>query len=218
MRKHKITYPYFVGHIQILRVVFYPMFKWEYKKVEAVCFCGNVFTCDEHSLRKGNTKSCGCTRPGYKYSPIYRTWCGLRQRCNNKKNKAYPNYGGRGITVSKEWGSFKNFLSDMGDTYSPGLELDRRDNNQGYSKENCRWVTLKENNRNKRNTLFLDGFFPLYLFSDVGEKFGISKSSILSRITYKYNLERMISKPIRGKESIWDLYVNEVLTSFFTVT
>lgn len=71
------------------------------------------------------------------------------QRCANPKNIAYPYYGGRGITVCARWQSFPNFLEDMGER-PPGTTIDRRDNEKGYSKDNCRWATRQEQDGNKR--------------------------------------------------------------------
>lgn len=79
-------------------------------------------------------------------------WKNLLQRCYNPENSQYKNYGGRGLTVDASWiCSFENFYFDMNDSWREGLTLDRIDNDKGYSKENCRWITHAENNRNRRN-------------------------------------------------------------------
>ena len=81
----------------------------------------------------------------------------MRQRCHNPKNKKYHLYGGRGITVCDEWKeSFEAFYRDMGPRPSPEHSIDRRDNNKGYSKENCRWATLVEQANNRRDNLYFD--------------------------------------------------------------
>lgn len=73
----------------------------------------------------------------------------MRQRCLNPTNKAYPNYGGRGITICERWDTFANFAEDMSPRPSPKHTLDRRDNDGPYCKENCRWATPKEQESNK---------------------------------------------------------------------
>lgn len=82
--------------------------------------------------------------------PLYITWEGIRSRCNNPRRPDYMNYGGRGITVCKEWDDFWTFVRDMGPR-PPGYQIDRIDNELGYSKSNCRWVPQFLNIRNSRN-------------------------------------------------------------------
>lgn len=71
------------------------------------------------------------------------------RRCTNPKHKKYRHYGGRGITVCAKWMTFENFYSDMGDPPS-GLTLERKNNELGYSLDNCIWATYSDQNRNRR--------------------------------------------------------------------
>lgn len=87
------------------------------------------------------------------YSKIYRTWIAMLSRCRNPKDPNYKHYGERGIKVCERWYKFENFYEDMGELPFYEAQIDRIDVNQGYFKENCRWVTSKENCRNKRNTI-----------------------------------------------------------------
>ena len=82
--------------------------------------------------------------------PVYVAWLGMRQRCHNPRNKDYPNYGGRGLTVCQRWrDSFLTFWADVGER-PEGCSLDRIDNNRGYEPGNVRWALLAAQNRNTR--------------------------------------------------------------------
>lgn len=130
------------------------------------CDCGNERIVSGQSLRKGMTMSCGCLRNevrrkaiyihGMSQSKIHKTWRGLFQRCENPTASHYERYGGRGIGICEEWkgeNGFVNFYEwSMKNGYSDNLELDRINNNKGYSPDNCRWISHIENchNRNAR--------------------------------------------------------------------
>lgn len=125
---------------------------------ECICKCGNKSVVRIGVLSYGGTKSCGClnrekrTKHGLYSTPEYRSWWNMIRRCENPEDDKYPIYGGRGIKVCDEWKDISNFYRDMGEKPSSIHQIDRINNNDGYHKENCRWVTPSENCRNKSDS------------------------------------------------------------------
>lgn len=139
------------------------------------CDCGNIKSVQVAHLRSGATISCGCyhkeinkkvqTIHGMTRSSLHNRWKAIKQRCLNENSKSYKNYGGRGIKVCHEWLEFENFYKwSIENGYDKKLQLDRIDNNKGYSPDNCRWAKPIINNHNRRITAVIDGM-PLRDFS-----------------------------------------------------
>lgn len=121
---------------------------------ECLCDCGNKKNYPAGALNRGKAKSCGCLQSHVEYQGedklrLYGVWSGMKQRCYNKKNRAFSHYGAKGIIVCPEWlNSFDTFVRDMGEC-PEGYTLDRKDGNGNYEPSNCRWVTVAQNNRNR---------------------------------------------------------------------
>jgi hypothetical protein len=134
--------------------------RWDKEKpdaiVKCICVCGIEKEFRRTALKSGGSKSCGCLKKemmsakGTHYSSesiLYLRWAGMKQRCGNPKHKNYDRYGARGIHVCEEWlkdfSVFKKWAESNG--FERGLELDRIDNNSGYTPDNCRWVNHQIN-------------------------------------------------------------------------
>ena len=125
------------------------------------------------------------------YTKIYSVFCALKKRCNNKNSKDYNRYWGRGIKC--EWTSFEEFYTDMGGLYQDGLEIDRKDNDWNYCKDNCRWVTRKQNTRNTSKTIMYN-WVPLI---QICEERWLKLNTIVHRLYLWWNIDRALTLPIR---------------------
>lgn len=134
----------------------------------------------------------GPSNPQYK-SPAYQTWDSMLQRCNNPNCSAYKNYGARGITVSKEWINFHKFYEDMG-SRPYGKTLERIDNSFGYSKENCKWASRKEQQNNIRTNRMIYFNGEMKTLSQWADKIKIPYSTLSARINRGMTIERAITK------------------------
>lgn len=140
---------------------------------------------------------------GLKNHPLYKKWCSMRERCNNPHNGSYHRYGGKGITVCEEWNDFEAFYEwSIENGWEKGLTIDRIDNAKGYSPDNCRYVSHKEQNRNySRNHLITYKGETLCL-ADWADRFGIKRATVLYRIKAGKPLDEVFSK-VDGRSTRW---------------
>jgi hypothetical protein len=139
---------------------------------------------------------------GLSYIPEYRCWQTMRLRCNVPSNPAYKDYGARGITVCDRWiESPETFLADMGKKPTEKHELDRIDNDKGYSPENCRWATRSENDRNRRSNRFLEYDGHCRTIAEWAERHNIRSDTLTYRLDNGWDIALALSTPTREKSS-----------------
>lgn len=150
--------------------------------------------CNRHYLafRKYGTTEKDITKDKrYKHnmahSDIYAVWCSIKARCDNPKSKSYKDYGGRGISYPKSWKRFECFYRDIGAGYKKGLTINRIDNSKGYSKNNCRWVDMKIQSNNRKNSLLVELNGKILTLSQYCQKLNLNYNTIYYRIKNSKN-------------------------------
>lgn len=177
------------------------------------CLCGNSRAVNQSSLMSGLSTSCGCysreasravgkanITHGMSGTPTYQIWQGIVQRCTVKTNPNYQFYGGAGVKLDSRWLVFENFLTDMGEK-PEGKSIDRRKGTEGYSADNCRWATKKEQQRNLKNNLIVKFNGTSKLLIEWCEELGLAYQTIHSRLfNYGWSVEKALTQPIRLKQ------------------
>lgn len=169
-------------------------------KLKCLCSCGNITYVYPYQFSRGDVKSCGCLRTGAtgphnwdnkrkthgkSGSRIYDRWVAMISRCYNKENENYERYGGRGIYVVEEWRHDPTAFIEWSIIHGandPGATIDRIDNDGPYSPWNCRWVTMHEQSRNKRNTRFVTIEGETMCVADWCSHFGIKNQSVYKKV------------------------------------
>lgn len=170
-----------------------------------ICDCGNLTEVETGNLRSSNTNSCGCynkqrakesnQKHGKCKTRLYNIYNNMKQRCTNKNNERYKDYGGRGIVVCNEWlDSFQTFHDwAMENGYKEGLTLDRVNNNKDYSPDNCHWADIKAKNRNKRSNRNITINGETHCLKEWCEILGLKIGTVKKRIyCYHWNIYKAL--------------------------
>lgn len=187
------------------------------------CECGVVKEFATSDILRGHSKSCGCYNRervktnckthgdtcGRQITAEYRIWCNMKERCTNKHQARYADYGGRGITVCESWlESFSAFLNDMGRKPSKRHSIDRIDNNQGYNPSNCRWATPTQQSRNSRtvkNITIGEETKNAYEWNEIS---GVNPRTILARLRLGWDAKLAVFTPANSSNKLVSLKRN----------
>lgn len=174
---------------------------------ECTCDCGKKGTYYGGALRSGNTRSCGCLKAEVIVSaniihggcddPEYKAWHGMRQRCTNPKSQDWKNYGARGITVTDRWRSYENFKADMGSKPSPKHSIERRDNDLGYTPENCYWGTRIDQANNQRTNHRITWAGRTQTIAQWAREIGVSHDVLWQRLKHGWSVQKAITTPLQ---------------------
>lgn len=171
------------------------------------CDCGKKHSVSGENLKSGNVKSCGCyakeisskvhKKHGLSQTRIFEVWHGIKQRCLNKKDKHYKDYGGRGIIICNYWkNNFINFYKwAMRNGYKEGLTIDRINNNGNYEPANCRWVTLTDQANNRRSNVMVTYNSETLTLTQMARKYNVNFHMLRNRLRNKIDIETALKTP-----------------------
>lgn len=174
------------------------------------CDCGNTCEVRQEMLVSGHTKSCGCiVKEGRgkdpeavtnKYARLYKIYRGMKDRCTNPNDQHHTNYYDKGVKMCDEWlNNPKAFIEwSLNNKYEDHLTIDRIDPFGNYEPSNCRWITNKEQQRNKRNTIRYNVDGEMLTLAEIAERYNIKVSTLSARVyRYGYTIEEAINAPVK---------------------
>lgn len=168
------------------------------------CECGNTKNVVAGNMKSDRTRSCGClqkekakeakTTHSKTQTGAYKSWSAMKRRCANRGSKDSKYYTDKGIKVCDRWlESFENFYKDMGDR-PEGMSLDRLDNSKGYSLENCRWATKKEQTLNRGATIMIEIHGVEKCVKDWCKELKLNNNTLRSRVKEGYDIKELFIK------------------------
>lgn len=180
-----------------------------HRRWQCKCDCGKEVIAYSFDLKRNHTKSCGCyqrqqtskasKKHGMRHERIYHVWLDVKNRCNNQHYKRYSDWGGRGITVCKEWQDsftkFYEYVSKLPNYEKAGYSLDRIDNDSGYMPGNVRWATPSEQNLNKRVTIKITYHNQEMPLMQIAKLLNIKYATLLFHY-HKHDLEQYLERRI----------------------
>ena len=179
------------------------------------CDCGNYKKVLTINIRQKTVRSCGClakkvhsqsvqkaikasTKHGDTGSRLYQIWAAMKRRCYNPNTAYYEIYGGRGVTVCESWQNyvpFKEWAYSVG--YTDTLTLDRIDCDGDYTPNNCRWISIQEQQRNRRNNRRYEYNGNYYTVQEIAAMTGLKPRTVQGRIEQGWPIEKVIETPLK---------------------
>ena len=170
------------------------------------CDCGTERVVTGLRLRGGTSRSCGCARDemwserltthGLSKHRLFPTWVAMMARCYRTQNRAYPDYGGRGITVCERWHDVVNFIADNDPLAGLELSMDRRDNDGPYSPANVRWTTRTAQAFNRRSNVLLTFEGRTQALFDWARQLGMAPRTLWARIDAGWSVGEALTTPV----------------------
>jgi len=183
--------------------------KYFHSLYKCICNCGKEVIVEKYSLISGNTKSCGCLASELiiarnlkhglcnGHDRLYNIWCRMKQRCYDLNSSDYQRYGGRGIVICKEWLEYKIFHEwAKNNGYSDNLTIERINNSLNYNPENCKWIPLALQARNRRDNHLIEFKGETKILAEWSEIFGIGPSLIRYRLKH-WPIDRIFIQPTK---------------------
>ena len=175
---------------------------------ECLCDCGNSIVTSSSNFNvlkncgKCKTYVCKGKITSKSKTRLFKIWNGMKSRCSCPSVNSYELYGGKGISVCQEWMDFDNFYNwSMSNGYSDGLSIDRIDIELNYNPSNCRWVTIKEQGRNKSNSRLIEYNGETKCLSEWSELLNIRRDTLARRIDdYGWSIGKAFSTPVRNRK------------------
>lgn len=163
------------------------------------CPCGDTQWRAAGHVKLGRStqcKACASTTHGQSKAREYRAWYAMVHRCTVPTSQWYSRYGARGITVVPEWLDYVVFLADMGPC-PEGMTLERKDNDKGYSKDNCEWATHAKQMSNYSYNVRLTAFGKTQHMAEWAREFALRHDTLSWRLRKGWPVEKALTTPIR---------------------
>lgn len=203
------------GRLKVIRS--YGLDKHNRKLWACECECGNTVVVNSSHLVSGHTKSCGClqkdlviknnTTHGGTHDRLYVVWRNIKRRCENPKDNSYRFYGGKGVKVCNEWQDYSNFRKwAIQSGYDKNAKIydctiDRIDSEKDYSPDNCRWISIAEQQSNRKDTHHVELNGETYTFVQLSSICGIPAKILNQRIIhYKWPIEKAMNVPYKKRK------------------